>query len=290
MQRMQMIFEFTRSHSESKAKQQRLSHRWLTNRDAIRKGEYKIATPRAWIDVVRVNKRPTGYKLNDHAATVKLIYKLCLQGAGINKICTQLDADGVPTFRGGQRWSPSSVKKVLHNEAVTGVLQLHTTVDTAGVVKSIDRQPVGQPIKDYYPRVVSDAQYREVQVVLAGRRISGTRKDRGAATNLLTGLVYLATDGSRMNVINKGFGHRLAGGRPRIYIDYARFENAVLFCAGRADINVTDNRKFDKELRQCPDEDFLQSSITFTMNSATTVYTLYQTTIETLIQLINLCE
>ena len=67
----------------------------------------------------------------DEAVVVRRIYREYLEGASLQQICRGLEADGILTGAGKQKWRPESVKKILQNEKYIGdaLLQKTYTVD-----------------------------------------------------------------------------------------------------------------------------------------------------------------
>lgn len=103
MQRMAMIFEFTRSHRESKYKQERLSRRWQSNREQIKQGNYKLALLPKWLRPVRDKGKVVAYEVDtDRAAVVRSIFKMAIDGKGTHLIAKTLTEKGVPCFGRGQ--------------------------------------------------------------------------------------------------------------------------------------------------------------------------------------------
>jgi hypothetical protein len=108
----------------------------------------------------------------------------------------------VPTFR-GKHWQKSSVARILSNRAVVGEYQ--------PCVGSKIRKPVGEPIKGYYPSIISSTVYDQAQQALKGRKRTGGR-ERTKATNLFTSLLFDGEDGTKWNVENKGAKNSKQGG------------------------------------------------------------------------------
>ena len=65
------------------------------------------------------------------AAVVRLIFRLFLEGKTPAGICRHLEADGIPTPSGKQKWSQTTVNSILRNEKYKGdaLLQKRFTVD-----------------------------------------------------------------------------------------------------------------------------------------------------------------
>ena len=67
----------------------------------------------------------------DEAVVVKRIYREYLEGASLQQICRGLEADGILTGAGKQKWRPETLHKILKNEKYIGdaLLQKTYTVD-----------------------------------------------------------------------------------------------------------------------------------------------------------------
>ena len=65
------------------------------------------------------------------AVIVRLIFRLFLEGKTPAGICRHLDANGIPTPSGKQKWSQTTVNSILRNEKYKGdaLLQKRFTVD-----------------------------------------------------------------------------------------------------------------------------------------------------------------
>jgi hypothetical protein len=234
LQRMQMIFEFTRSYRESKYKQERLSRRWAKNRDKARRGEYKLAITPGWLRAVRVGEKVQRFELvTSRVEVVRRVYQLCLDGVGLFGICKILNSDKVPTFGGGEFWCRSSIFKLLHNRATLGEYQPFTTVRIEGPrIDSVKRAPQGEAIEDYYPAIIDRKTFDAAQLALSKRKERRTGAGGLKVTNLFSGMLTDARDGSAVGVIDKGYGPRLASNREihtsgsSIYVPYKLLEDA----------------------------------------------------------------
>ena len=67
----------------------------------------------------------------DEAVVVRRIYREYLEGASLQQICKGLEADGILTGAGKQKWRPETLHKILKNEKYIGdaLLQKTYTVD-----------------------------------------------------------------------------------------------------------------------------------------------------------------
>lgn len=260
MQRMQMIFEFTRSHRESKYKQERLSRRWISNRDRIRKGEYHLANVPAWLTPKRESGKVVGYDVDPAAsATVKRIYQLCCDGVGMSTICKMLNQENVPTLGGGKNWGRSYIFKILKNRAVLGEYQPFSSVKVNGrEIESSRRVAVNEPIKDHFPRIISDKVFEQAQLSLNKRTVARTGAGTESVVNLFAGLLRDVRSGSTMHVNDKGYGAQLVstdavnGVGEAVYIPYAMLERAFVMFADQMPLDMVfakDEGKLEQEIQ-----------------------------------------
>jgi len=263
MERMQMIFEFTRSHRESRAKQERLSQRWAFNRKNIRAGDYYLSRLPGWLQVKRSNKEIVGYEtIPEHVATVRKIFKLCLDGYGLTAICKKLNADGTPTFGGGELWGRSSVAKVLNNRAVLGEYQPHTSVrfdDDHKEYQSSKRVATGEPVKDHYPAIIDVKTFDQAALAMTKRKGSQSGAGAEKVVNLFAGMIRDARDGSPVHVVDKGDGYRLVsvasqvGSSNLVSVPYIALEQAFISFADQMPLSMVmpkSSKKTNTQLEQ----------------------------------------
>jgi hypothetical protein len=135
---------------------------------------------------------------------VRRVFTLAREGYGVGRIAQKLNAEKVPVlgrteFRGrALLWSVNVVYSVLTNRATIGEYQPHTG-------RGRDRKPVGEPVPDYYPAVVTADEYNAVRGILSGRATNG-RGRRGKHVNLFAGLLKDARTGGSLTA--KHYGNR----------------------------------------------------------------------------------
>ncbi len=103
-------------------------------------------------------------------------------GDSVRKICSDLQADGVKTARGGEKWSDSTVQNMLRNEKYIGDALLQKTyVQDIFTRKSMKNE--GQLPKYYvhncHPAIIDRVTFQKVQEEIARR--SGKRKTSSRA-------------------------------------------------------------------------------------------------------------
>ena len=99
-------------------------------------------------------------------------------------------------------WRNSYINKILRNRAVLGEYQPYTKIDGK-------RQPVGEPVKDYFPRIVSDDLFYRVQDQISRNKYCGGKT--GIVSNLFAHIAKCGYCGASMQFVDKGHGPK--GGR-----------------------------------------------------------------------------
>lgn len=185
-----------RGHDESREKSKRVGEAWRKKKELAR-SEGKPLTPRCpeWLEV-RDGKFVEREKRVD---LVKRIFQETIEGFGRREIIRRLNVEEVPTFRGGQGWHTSSIAKVIQNRAVLGEYQPHI-----GTHKNRNRKPDGEPITDYYPRIIDDETFWRAQNATAGRRQSAAGRKGQKGAHILQGLARCASCEGPMHIQNKG--------------------------------------------------------------------------------------
>lgn len=194
---MMMLWELSRGHGESKRKSGLLTEVWNEKKVQARAARvpHGHAVP-AWLEL-----RDGKYHVKPEAGrAVKAIFRLSAGGLGTWGIVRQLNADGVPSFGKGGKWSRAYVALILRNPAVRGVYQPMT-----GRPK---RKPDGDPIEGYFPAVVTQKEWDLARQAIGLRQRKSGRPARGG-TNVFAGLLRDARAGVPVHVITR----RIGGGR-----------------------------------------------------------------------------
>lgn len=174
----------TKGHRESADKSERLRDAWSEKRGGLG-GRRKLTRqgPR-WVDLIPDNPGESligGWQFNERAEVIRRIYQMCADGIGKELIARHLNEAGVSPFRGGDGWQASTVLFLLRDRRTIGEFQPHTKVD--GV-----RQPIGDPIPDYFPAVVSEELFYKVQTELARRHTGAHPGKKNRVPNIFVGL------------------------------------------------------------------------------------------------------
>jgi DNA invertase Pin-like site-specific DNA recombinase len=181
----------SRAHEESLTKSKRLSSAWAGKRENIHEKKLTRTCP-AWLEL---NEDRTEFrKMSDRCRIIKRIFEMKLSGKGATLITKELNKDK-KAWKPKNGWRESYVRKIFINRAVIGEFQPHRFVDGK-------RIPDGEPILDYFPRVVSDELFYGVQEQL--RRNKYFRGRHGKINNLFGGLAKCGYCGAPMQFIDKG--------------------------------------------------------------------------------------
>jgi DNA invertase Pin-like site-specific DNA recombinase len=191
----------SRAHEESQTKSQRVGAAWASKR-ANAKTKPLTATCPAWLKLSRDKKRFE--VIEERASIVRSIFDDCASGVGIHVITRRLNEAKLPVFGKSHGWHSSYVAKILANRAALGEFQPHRLVDNK-------RVPDGDPIKDYYPRIIDGELFYRAQQSRSQRLIRGKNRPLGGRkgsgiSNLFSGLARCAYCKSKMKFHNKGSG------------------------------------------------------------------------------------
>ena len=108
----------------------------------------------------------------EQAKTVRLIYDLYLQGYGIMKIKHELEAKGIKTSTGKDRWAATVISNVLKNTFYYGVMTYHKEYVpdylTQKKIKNKGTLELTQTIGKHEP-IVTKEEYDKVQEILSKR-------------------------------------------------------------------------------------------------------------------------
>jgi DNA invertase Pin-like site-specific DNA recombinase len=231
------ILIHSRSSQESKRKSERLSQIAAQNREKARSGQCITTKAPGWLIAVKGGKIEPHPK---HAKTVKCIFQLASEGIGCTRIVDILNKERVPAFNRTGRWYDMYISEIIRSRAVLGEFQPGTHP------RGGKWAPAGEPIKDYYPRIIDDELWYRVQEIRAGNWAKGKVKvgkyhgsGKASWRNLFTGLV-VDQDGD--SVIYKRVAHRayfISSNRTKFKTHKMRYElfEAVMLKLLRDDID-----------------------------------------------------
>jgi hypothetical protein len=120
---------------------------------------------------------------------------MALAGYGAIGICKRLNASGVKPIGKTPQWNYPYINRILTNRSVLGEYQAHCYVDGR-------ERRTGEPVKNYFPRVISDRLFNQVQATMRGRAPQFGRVGKDVS-NLFTGLLFDARDGRQFSFRGK---------------------------------------------------------------------------------------
>ncbi|WP_053294393.1 recombinase family protein [Escherichia coli] len=161
------------AHQESKQKSFRVSQKWEQRAKLALAGEQRLTkmVP-GWID-------PETFKLNEHAETVRLIFKLLLDGESLHNIARHLQSNGIKSFsrrKDANGFSVHSVRTILRSETTTGTLPASQRNDRPA-------------IPNYYEAAIDASTFNKAQEILGKNRTGRTpASDNPLTINIFKGL------------------------------------------------------------------------------------------------------
>ncbi|RYD50141.1 MAG: recombinase family protein [Verrucomicrobiaceae bacterium] len=210
---MYAIIEMGRAYGESERKSGLISSAWHAQRlrgvPVGKTGGRPMGRHPSWLnwDAGRWIVIP------ERVAVIKQIFDLCLkEKVGRYEIAVRLDREKVLHWGSKAGWTASGVKRVLSNPALTGRLDPQRS-----------NHPDSQAVENYYPRIISDEDYLEVQRVLTARRSGGGRTRQVHPESLLTGIAF--AKGAR---IHRGYSTQPSGKHQINYAYYHDKKNRYL--------------------------------------------------------------
>ncbi|WP_439671202.1 recombinase family protein [Cupriavidus necator] len=226
----------SRAHEESLTKSKRIKEAWKAKRSRL--GEQKLTSVApGWLEL---NAEKTAYlPIPDRVALVQNVFAWSRDGIGADSIARRLNQQGVPTFgtRAKNQWHSSYIKKILENRAVLGEFQPHVRVNGKPV-------PEGEPIPDYFPRIMSEEAFLLAMSARQSRRTNSAGRKGVGLSNLFSGILRCGYCNGSMQYVNKGHNgprakllvcSRAKAGKDCHYIpwEYSHFERSVLtYCKG----------------------------------------------------------
>ncbi len=170
-------------HLESKQKSERVKAAFAKFHTEARNSKKPIKTQTPlWINF---NKDKTTLLLNKHVNDIKRMIELRFNGHGVTEIARTLTGEGF-THPKGKPWNKGTVRNVLMARQLIGEFQPLTSTKVDG--KRVNTN-AGEPIQDYYPRVLDDQTFYAIQRTFKTQ--TGGRT--GGFQNILRGVARCAT-------------------------------------------------------------------------------------------------
>lgn len=189
-----------RANEESEMKSKRLGAAWKNKKDNAASKAVTRTCP-AWL---KLSEESGKFEvIEERGQLVKKIFDMCINTCGLYSIAKFLNENQVPVFGDGKMWYVSYIKKIVINRAAIGEFQPHQFIDGK-------RVKYGEPIPDYFPKVVTEQTFLRAQVAIAKRSSIGKGRKGANFSNLFSGIAYCGNCGSKMMVRNRGGKSRSA--------------------------------------------------------------------------------
>lgn len=184
-----------RANEESEVKSKRLKSVWNKKRTFAKS---KIITKKApaWLIVIdgKFEEKGSSFK------TIKKIFDLSIsRGMGTLAITKYLNEhiQNYPTFSSANKWTKSYITKIIKNPSVYGELQSHIT-------EGRKRIKIGDPIPDYYPKVIKKETFLLAQQLMSKRALGGGGRHAKSYYNIFFKLLKCGNCGGTLGYFNKG--------------------------------------------------------------------------------------
>lgn len=170
----------SRASEESLTKSRRGRAAWDNKRANLDKKRLTARCP-YWMKPL---SGETGFELiPERVEIVKRIYAMSKSGIGVHTITRRLNEEGVAPFsKSSDGWQNSYINKILNNTAVYGELQC--SLQRNGVITK-----TGDPIKDYYPAIMTKDEWLQHKSMRQERRSRGGARKGNTLSNLFSGLI-----------------------------------------------------------------------------------------------------
>ena len=173
-----MMGAFAQAESESMG----ANVRWGM-REAMRSGKANLR-----IDTLYAYEKGEDGKpkiIPEQAEVVRRIYERFLAGQSLRMIRDSLEAEGVPTIKGQEKWNPAVIKSILTNEKYCGdVLRQKTFIEDT-ISKKVKKNTGQLPmylIQNHHEGIVSREMFNAAQAELARRNAGKAPSQKQAPT------------------------------------------------------------------------------------------------------------
>lgn len=170
---------------------------------SVKEGRFIGSTPPYGYDKVKI-PNDKGYTLSPNAEsdTVKLIYRLYLEGSGKYVIAKKLDSMGIVP-RNRPTWSTSTVSDILKNPVYTGKIRWSYRPDVKDMSEGVvtKRRIKNEDcilVYGRHPAIISEEDFNAVQTLLKRRTVPPKKGDT-SLKNPLSGLLYCEKCGAAMS-------------------------------------------------------------------------------------------
>ncbi|MBT9455078.1 MAG: recombinase family protein [Burkholderiaceae bacterium] len=181
------IMYMLRAHEESQTKSTRVGEAWEQKRSDAANGTKMTAMAPSWLKLS--DDRKNWIVDQRKSNVVERIFELALTGYGSPTIARKLNAEAVPTMVRAACWTFGVVNAILKNESVIGNY----------TPKKVAEEKQAQPIKGYYPAIISETKFYQVREFLTERKWVGGHNNHNVR-NLFAGMSYCYECGDRMRL------------------------------------------------------------------------------------------
>ena len=183
-----------RAYEESALKSKRVGAAWKKKRENIQDKILTKVIP-SWL---KLSVDEKSILVDEQKANIVLdIYKLSADGMGAYSITQHLNTDPKKyphIVEEGRPWQLGYVQNILTNPATYGTFQPHHYVDGK-------RVPVGDPVADYFPAIVTKETFDLIQARRKKRRMGrggGPGRKGTVVSNIFTGLLVCGSCGGKV--------------------------------------------------------------------------------------------
>ncbi|HCE1584970.1 TPA: recombinase family protein [Vibrio parahaemolyticus] len=193
---MTSLIIMSRAHEESITKQKRLREAWEEQRINAHKVKMSGCYPH-WL--IRSDDKTEFYIKEDRAQIIKDMFDMCINGLGATQIVRSLNNNiekYPPPSTKKEFWVRSTVKRLLSDRRLLGEHQLYKG-------HHAKREPVGEPIKDYFPQVIDEKTFVNAQISLKSRKIGAGKVKADSFSNIFRGFLRCGHCDSPVEYVNK---------------------------------------------------------------------------------------
>lgn len=196
------IVYMARAHEESATKGKRVSAAWR-NKQALAREQGKPIGKLCPLWLKLGENGDTYIVIPERAEIVRRIFSLSASGYGNRNISMILNQEGIPSFTAGRNgvsglWGFSGIRQILNNRAVLGEYWPHVFVNGK-------RVPDGEPIKGYFPAVITEDEWWLAHAAKTSRRGNTEQKPITKTSknfNVWAGILHCRCGGA-MHILGK---------------------------------------------------------------------------------------
>jgi DNA invertase Pin-like site-specific DNA recombinase len=215
-----------RAHDESEMKSQRVKAAWDKKREDSATKVITSVMP-SWLEVIDGKI----VVIEEKANVVREIFRLLRSGYGLSMIEAKFNKENVPPITKASRWWSTYMHKMVKGRAVLGEY-IPTVLDVG------KKRQEGEPIKNYFPAIITEEEYYAVHSAMADRKNYGSGRKGSGVASLFSGICRCGYCGSTMRLTSKSKNMRkryllctkAKSGLGCIHISwpYEDFENCIL--------------------------------------------------------------